>query len=206
LKEETVTLVERWLLIAGLLSIGASIISLMAALFKLIISYSFIQAAVYTSWSAVLQTYFAPMFLFVVAAFTYVLGFSMVHTSGRTSRRVIHPDDYYLLGTMLLNNNRAGIDDWIRLSSLTGSIGAFTKVGLYGLPLATIVLTITFAILGVVTLTYAETSKAMFDMSKLTLGAFIGSYVQRQTFQPTTPGVGKPTTEGAGKPDQNPSP
>ena len=132
-------------------------------------------------WADVLQVFFAPLMLFVIAIFSSLLGFSMLQISGRPSRRVIHPDDYKLLSEMLLKGNHAGIDDWIRLSSLTGIIGGFTKVGMFGLPLATIILTIGFAGLAVVTIHWPETSKAMFDLSKLTLGAFIGSFVQRQT-------------------------
>lgn len=132
------------------------------------------------SWTYVLQVFFVPIFLFVIASGSALLGLSMLQISGRSSRRVIHPDDYKLLSHMLLTANHAGIDDWVRLSSLTGIIGGFTKVGLYGLPLATIALTIAFAALAVCTLHWPETSKAMFDLSKLTLGAFIGSYVQRQ--------------------------
>ena len=132
------------------------------------------------SWTYVLQIFFVPIFLFVIATGSALLGLSMLQISGRSSRRVIHPDDYKLVSHMLLSNNHAGIDDWVRLSSLTGIIGAFTKVGLYGLPLATIALTIVFAVLAVCTIHWQDTSKAMFDLSKLTLGAFIGSYVQRQ--------------------------
>jgi len=98
--------------------------------------------------SQVLQTFFAPILLFAVSAFSSILGFSMLQISGRSSRRVIHPDDYKLLRDMLLNGNQAGIIYWVKLSSLTGMTGAFTKVGLSGLPLATIVLTIIFAIVG----------------------------------------------------------
>ncbi len=133
------------------------------------------------SWTNVVQIFFAPLMLFVIAVFSSLLGFSMLQISGRPSRRVIHPDDYKLLSEMLLKGNHSGIDDWIRLSSLTGIIGGFTKVGMFGLPLATIILTIGFAVLAVVTIHWPETSKAMFDLSKLTLGAFIGSFVQRQT-------------------------
>ncbi len=132
------------------------------------------------SWTYVVQVFIVPIFLTVIAGSSALLGLSMLQISGRSSRRVIHPDDYKLLSHMLISGNHAGIDDWVRLSSLTGVIGAFTKVGLYGLPLATIALTIAFAVLAALTLHWADVSKAMFDLSKLTLGAFIGSYVQRQ--------------------------
>jgi hypothetical protein len=93
---------------------------------------------------------------------------------------------------MLLSKNQTGIDNYIRLSSLTGIIGAFTKLGLSGLPLATIALTITFALMALITLRSDATSKAMLDLCKLTLGAFIGSYVQKQT-SVASAGQGSPT-------------
>jgi hypothetical protein len=61
---------------------------------------------------------------------------------------------------------------YIRLSSLSGLVGTFTKIGLSGLPLATIGLTFIFTLLSVFGANF-------FDLARLTLGAFIGSYVQR---------------------------
>ena len=52
--------------------------------------------------------------------------------------------------------------------------GTFTKVGLTGLPLATIILTIMLAILGIF-------NPQFFDLAQLTLGAFLGSYVQKRS-------------------------
>src|SRR4051794_27472114 len=49
----------------------------------------------------------------------------------------------------------------------------FTKLGLTGLPLATISLTIIFSLLA------TANPGTFLDLAKLTLGAFIGSYVQR---------------------------
>jgi hypothetical protein len=61
------------------------------------------------------------------------------------------------------------------LRSLTDFTGTFTKLGLTGLPLATIGLTIFFALLFMY-----STEKDYMDLAKLTLGAFIGSFVQKQ--------------------------
>ena len=68
------------------------------------------------------------------------------------------------------------IDLYVRLNSLSGATGFFTKIGITGLPLATIALSLIFTILG---LTQATGTK-LFDLANLTLGAFLGSYVQRQ--------------------------
>lgn len=63
-----------------------------------------------------------------------------------------------------------------RLSSLGGATGTATKLGLTGLPLATVGLTIFFS---VVALFDSRADGGFMDLAKLTLGAFIGSFVQR---------------------------
>jgi len=128
-----------------------------------------------------LRAYLGPFMMLLVSILASALGFAMIQVSGRATRRVINPDDRAVVTQMLLSNNQAGIDNYIRLSSLTGVIGAFTKLGLSGLPLATIALTVIFALMALITLNSDSTSKAMLDLCKLTLGAFIGSYVQKQT-------------------------
>ena len=75
----------------------------------------------------------------------------------------------------------------MRLSSLSGFTGTFTKLGLTGLPLATVALTLIFAALALLPVGL-EGQKSFFDLTKLTLGAFIGSFVQRQVEQRRTPG------------------
>ena len=79
------------------------------------------------------------------------------------------------------------IDQYVRLCSLSGFTGTFTKLGLTGLPLTTVALTLIFAALALLP-TDPESQKSFFDLTKLTLGAFIGSFVQRQVEQRRTPG------------------
>jgi uncharacterized membrane protein len=90
-----------------------------------------------------------------------------------TSAQVISPQDRGLIGPAIRAGNADAITQWIRLNSLTGWVGFFTKIGLTGLPLATIALTVFLAALG-------RDNPALLDMAKLTLGAFLGSFVQRQ--------------------------
>ena len=52
----------------------------------------------------------------------------------------------------------------------------FTKLGVTGIPLVTVVLTLIFSFIA---LTLSEHSKDFLDLAKLTLVAFIGSFVQR---------------------------
>jgi len=83
--------------------------------------------------------------------------------------------------------HRAAVDQYVRLCSLSGFTGTFTKLGLTGLPLTTVALTLIFAGLALLP-TDPESQKSFFDLTKLTLGAFIGSFVQRQVEQRRTPG------------------
>jgi len=127
-----------------------------------------------------LKPYLGPLMMFLVAILSSALGFAMIQISGRATRLVVNPNDHEAVFEMLKSKNHDGINDYIKLSSLTGIIGVFTKLGLSGLPLATIALTVTFAVLALITLGSGATSNAMLDLCKLTLGAFIGSYVQKQ--------------------------
>ncbi|MDW6005461.1 hypothetical protein [Vibrio mangrovi] len=117
--------------------------------------------------------FFAPIVLFISAIFASIVGFLLLKTAGAANREVIPKQDYDLISQMLIHKNDRGIDNYVRLSSLSGLTGIFTKIGLTGLPLATIFLTLFFTVLSI-------WGSQFFDLAKLTLGAFIGSYVQKQ--------------------------
>jgi hypothetical protein len=128
----------------------------------------------------------------IIAAFT---GYRLLWAAGTARKEVIPQQDYALLKQMLLEGNHDGINEYIKLGSLSGVIGSFTKLGITGLPLATIGLTTFFSVLGLM----LPSQGALFDLAKLTLGAFIGSYVQRQgsesirplpTHEPAAPRLG----------------
>lgn len=57
--------------------------------------------------------------------------------------------------------------------------GMFTKLGVTGLPLTTVFLTLVFAFISLLPVA-EKVSTSFLDLTKLTLGAFIGSFVQRQ--------------------------
>ena len=58
--------------------------------------------------------------------------------SGLSSPNVVlPPQDRQLLEDLIRDGNEKGIDQYVRLSSLSGTTGAATKLGLIGLPLAT---------------------------------------------------------------------
>jgi hypothetical protein len=120
-----------------------------------------------------LSIFIVPIVLLACAILCSFIGYLLLRTAGAAFKEVIPRQDYELLSRLLLNQPNKGIDHYVRLSSLTGLTGVFTKVGLTGLPLATISLTIIFTALSIF-------SDQFFDLAKLTLGAFIGSYVQKR--------------------------
>jgi|SRR5208282_6092445 len=100
-------------------------------------------------------------------------GFLLLRSAGAVTKQVISPQDYPFLAPAIAKGDEPAITQWIRLNSLTGFTGMFTKIGFTGLPLATLLLTILLAMGGLI-------KPEFFDLAKLTLGAFLGSFVQRQ--------------------------
>jgi hypothetical protein len=124
---------------------------------------------------AVVVTAFVPLlFLAISAALCVFVGLKLLVAAGAVSAQVIPPAEYELLAPAIRDGNDDAISQYIRLSSLSGMTGTFTKIDLTGLPLATITLTVVLAILGIF-------SPQFFDLAQLTLGAFLGSYVQKRS-------------------------
>jgi hypothetical protein len=125
----------------------------------------------------ILATYAPHILLFVIIVLSGLVGYRLVVASGANPAVVIPEQDYGLLQPLITNANSDAIDQYVRLSSLSGFTGTFTQLGLTGLPLATIFMTLFFTCLTIY-------SPAIFlDLTKLTLGAFLGSFVQRQVEQ-----------------------
>jgi hypothetical protein len=110
----------------------------------------------------------------VVAVTSAIIAYRLVAAGGATATVVIPPQDYPLLAPLVAEGRADAIDQYVRLSSLAKFTDTFTQLGLTGLPLATIGLTLFFS--GLALLRPEE----FLDLAKLTLGAFIGSFVQRQ--------------------------
>lgn len=85
---------------------------------------------------------------------------------------VIPAKDRQLLEPLIKEGNKEAINQYVILSSLSGFTGTFQKIGFSGLPLATVGLTLVFSILSFLKPEFLE-------LAKLTLGAFIGSFVQK---------------------------
>ncbi len=120
-----------------------------------------------------LMPFVSSIILIACALACAVLGTKLLKAGGVTTTQVIAPQDMPILGPAVAQANSDAITQWIRLNSLTGWVGFFTKIGLTGLPLATISLTIILCL-------FSLADNQMFDLAKLTLGAFLGSFVQRQ--------------------------
>jgi hypothetical protein len=127
-----------------------------------------------------LRQFLAPLIILVSMALAAGIGYFLLRAAGTAGRQVIPSQDYELLSDILKSEPDKAVDHYVRLSSLTGLTGLFTKIGLSGLPLATIGLTIVFTVLAML-VGGNGMGASFFDLAKLTLGAFLGSYVQRQT-------------------------
>lgn len=157
-------------LVLHLIRTGKSYMPYMMTLDERVLPYEQLPLAMFDYYFTI---FFTPIVLFLAAIFSAFVAFMLLRAAGAASKEVIARQDYELISKMLIDQNEKGMDQYIRLSSLTGITGIFTKVGLTGLPLATISLTMFFTFLSI-------WGNQFFDLAKLTLGAFIGSYVQKQ--------------------------
>jgi hypothetical protein len=137
---------------------------------------------------ALAALYFPHVLLFITTIVSGYIGYKLVVAAGASPENPIPPNDYALLAPLIQEGKSESIDQYVRLSSLSGFTGTFTKLGLTGLPLTTVALTLIFAMLALLPIG-VEGQKSFFDLTKLTLGAFIGSFVQRQVEQRRTPGA-----------------
>jgi hypothetical protein len=138
---------------------------------------------IYNFYGKILSLFMAPLFIAISAVICTIVGTRLLRVVGAVSQQVIPPQDFAFLAPAVRDGNEKAISEYIRLSSLSGITGTFTKVGLTGLPLATIILTITLSIFGVF-------NAKFFDLAQLTLGAFIGSYVQKRSESDTSRSTG----------------
>ncbi len=118
----------------------------------------------------------AHIILLLAALLGALIGYGLLRSAGAAFKEIIPEKDAELLYELLRGDETTGLDNYVKLASLSGIVGACFKPGITGLPLATIALTVFFAILGLIP---SPESQSFFDLSKLTLGAFIGSFVQR---------------------------
>ena len=114
-----------------------------------------------------------------------------------TDNRTIPVDDIPLVRDAVIKGSSEPIDQYLRLRSLSGIAGNFTKLQITGLPLTTVGLTLIFSAIALLPLTDTKLPGQFLDLAKLTLGAFIGSFVQgrvEQRKQQQAEATGKPTS------------
>jgi hypothetical protein len=118
--------------------------------------------------------------LIVVGVVAAVLGKGLLTTVRLAETRSIPSEDLPLVQQAVIDGKSEPIDQYVRLRSLSGMSGTFTKLGISGLPLTTVGLTLIFSFVSLLPTTNAQ---SFLDLAKQTLGAFIGSFVQRQVEQ-----------------------
>ncbi|MEM9434466.1 MAG: hypothetical protein AAGA12_11135 [Pseudomonadota bacterium] len=115
---------------------------------------------------------------------TLLIGVALMRGSIRATSKTIPDEDRPLLEHLIRENKIEGIESYVKLSALVGSTGLFTKLGFTGLPLATVTLTMVLVVLAIWRAPDGVAVEPnLLDMAKLTLGAFIGSFVQRKMSQ-----------------------
>jgi len=117
-----------------------------------------------------------------------VLGFALIRTLRAARREVIPRQDREVLDAAMQKATDP-ISEYIRLSSLLGVTGFFRKLEFSGMPLATILMTLILCLLSLLSYILnayladtpipSELANGFFELAKLTLGAFIGSFVAK---------------------------
>jgi hypothetical protein len=133
-------------------------------------------------WQNLIGANFEIIALVAVALICALIAIRLFSKAGSLTSQVIRNEDRSLLSPLISGANKDAIDQYIRLASLSGFAGTFTYLGFTGLPLATVALTLILLALAF-WVDDDELKKGVFDMAKLTLGAFLGSFVQRNLEQ-----------------------
>ena len=134
----------------------------------------------YSSWLQLMSREVSTLTLFLIGIVTALLGQRLLNTAQMAYTRTIPADDLPLVSDAVKQGKPEPIDQYVRLRSLSGWAGNFTKLGITGLPLTTVFLTLVFSFISLFPIAPAG---SFLDLAKLTLGAFIGSFVQRQVEQ-----------------------
>ena len=132
-------------------------------------------------WS-VFSPHFHIVMVVVIGLICALFGVRLFSKAGSLTSQVIRPEDRAFLVPLISSANKEAIGEYIRLASLSGFSGNFTKLGFTGLPLVTVALTLILLAMAIV-ISDEEMRKGVFDLAKLMLGAFIGSFVQRNIEQ-----------------------
>src|SRR5829696_490130 len=116
--------------------------------------------------------YGPPLILIGASVLFSFFGYIVLRSVGLANKQVIPIQDRELLVSVIRDGNTKGLNAYIELSSLSGVTGFFKKIGIFGLPLATIFLTFVFGVLALSEL--GRNTTVFADLANLTLGAFLG--------------------------------
>ena len=122
--------------------------------------------------SFLVQHYTYEFLLLLGALITGHFALRLIFGANPNTAEVIPQKDRTLLEPLIKEANKEAINQYVILSSLSGFTGTFQKIGFSGLPLATVTLTLVFSFLSFF-------QQEFMELAKLTLGAFIGSFVQK---------------------------
>jgi magnesium-transporting ATPase (P-type) len=133
-------------------------------------------------WQNLVSNNVQVIAIVLIAFLSALFALRLFSKAGSLTSEVIREKDRQLLQPLITGANKEAIDQYIRLASLSGFSGTFTYLGFTGLPLATVALTLILLMISL-GVEDADIKRGVFDMAKLTLGAFLGSFVQRNLEQ-----------------------
>jgi hypothetical protein len=134
----------------------------------------------FATWLDVMEQETGTISLLFIAIVAAMLGKGMLMSVQMASAATIPNEDLHLVRQAVLEGKCEPIDQYVRLRALSGISGNFTNLGVTGLPLTTVFLTLVFS---AIALLPGNAQAAFLDLVKLTLGAFIGSFVQGRVDQ-----------------------
>jgi hypothetical protein len=175
---------DRILAICGYVLVGLAVLSFGAIVFLKVHQYLNPRpGANYGTFSSFLQSESPTLFLLLIGYIAVSKGRSLITTVRQKDVRAVPADDYALVRDAVIKGQAEPIDQYLRLRSLSGLAGNFTKLQITGLPLTTVFLTLVFAAVALIPLADTTLPGQFLDLAKLTLGAFIGSFVQGRVEQ-----------------------
>ena len=179
--------------VAGFLFIIIAICSFGAVIYLAVVPSRFIGSILASpepprttgvTWQEVVLSQTTNIVFIIVGIISALFGSRLLQVG--STQQTVPEEDVQLIQQAVVDGKPEPIDQYLRLRSLSGFTGYFTQLGITGLPLTTVFLTLTFATISLSigqSSEYKELSQQFMDLTKLTLGAFIGSYVQRQVEQ-----------------------
>src|ERR1044072_4308572 len=129
---------------AGLIFSLAASVAFFYGIFSLIVAGTSTRIASAAGpvdiWREVVLPYFGVIIICFIGMLCAMFALRLFSKAGSLSSQVIRPEDRALLEPLIKEPRKDAIAEYIRLASLSGFSGTFTKLGFTGLPLATVAL------------------------------------------------------------------